>query len=81
MRPLNSIPKFVSPNRFDVLQITTDDNDKESDEQFIQNENWSTSSKIIISKTKTRAPTLGDSIVKNVYGNAITKLIKRNMMW
>ena len=39
MRPLNSIPKFVSPNRFDVLQITTDDNDKESDEQFIQSEN------------------------------------------
>ena len=32
--------------------------------------------KSIISKTKTRAPTtviLGDSIVKNVYGNAITK--------
>ena len=39
MRPLNSIPKFVSPNPFDVLQITTDDNDKESDEQFIQSEN------------------------------------------
>ena len=39
MRPLNNIPKFVSPNRFDVLQITTDDNDKESDEQFIQSEN------------------------------------------
>ena len=36
-------------------------------------------SKSIISKTKTRAPTtviLGDSIVKNVYGNAITKSIK-----
>ena len=33
MRPLNNIPQFVSPNRFDALRITTDDNDKESDEQ------------------------------------------------
>ena len=37
--------------------------------------------KSIISKTKTRASTLRDLIVKNVYGNAITKLIKKNMMW
>ena len=32
MRPLNNIPHFVTPNLFDVLQMTTDDNDKESDE-------------------------------------------------
>ena len=76
MRPLNNIPQFVPPNLFDVLQMTTDDNDKESDEQLIQNETVSHPPKSIISKTKTRAPTtviLGDSIVKNVYGNAITK--------
>ena len=24
MRPLNNIPQFVSPNRCDVLQMTTD---------------------------------------------------------
>ena len=59
--------------------MTTDDNDKESDEQLIQNETVSHPPKSIISKTKTRAPTtviLGDSIVKNIYGNAITKSIK-----
>ena len=79
MRPLNNIPQFVSPNRFDALRITTDDNDKESDEQWVQNETNSNPLKSIISKTKTRAQTtviLGDSIVKNVYGNAITKSIK-----
>ena len=71
MRPLNNIPQFVSPN------LTTDDNDKESDGQLIQNETDSHPLKLIISKT--RAPTtviLGDSIRKNVYGNAITKSIK-----
>ena len=80
MRPLNNIPQFVSPNRFDALRMTTDDNDdKESDEQVIQNETDSHPLKSVISKTKTRAPTtviLRDLIVKNVYGNAITKSIK-----
>ena len=79
MRPLNNIPQFVSPNRFDALRMTTDDNDKESDEQLIQNEIDSHPLKSIISKTKTRAPAtaiLGVSIVKNVYGNAITKSIR-----
>ena len=61
--------------------MATDDNDKESDEQLIQNKTDSHPLKSIISKTKTRAPTtviLGDSIsnVKNVYDNAITKSIK-----
>ena len=32
MRPLNNIPQFVSPNRFDALRMTMDDNDKGSDE-------------------------------------------------
>ena len=79
MRPLNNIPQFASPNRFDALQITTHDNNKESDKQLIQNETESHPLKSIISKTKTRAPTtvtFGDSIVKNVYGNANTKSIK-----
>ena len=80
MRPLNNIPQFVSSNRFDALRMTTDDNDdKESDEQVIQNETDSHPLKSVISKTKTRAPTtviLRDLIVKNVYGNAITKSIK-----
>ena len=74
---LNNIPQFVSPNRFDALRMTTDDNDKESDGQLIQNETDSNPLKPTISKT--RAPTtviLGDSIIKNVYGNAITKSIK-----
>ena len=77
MKPLNNIPQFVSPNRFDALRMTADDNDKESDEQLIQNETDSHPLKSIISKIKTRTPTtaiLGDS--KNVYGNAITKSIK-----
>ena len=77
MRPLNNIPQFVSLNRFDALRMTTDDNDKESDGQLIQNETDSHPIKSIISKT--RAPTtviLGDSIIKNVYGNAITKSMK-----
>ena len=79
MRPLNNIPQFVSPNRFDALRMTADDNEKESDEQLIQNETDSHPLKSIISKTKTRAPAtviLGDSIVKIVHGNAITKSIK-----
>ena len=79
MRPLNNIPQIASANRFDALLMTTDDNDKESEKQLIKNETDSHPLKSIISKTKTRAPTtaiLGDSIVKNVYGNAITKSVK-----
>ena len=76
MRPLSNIPQFVSPNRVDALRMTTDDNDKESDGKLIQNENDSNPFKSTISET--RAPTtftLGDSIIKNVFGNAITKSI------
>ena len=79
MKPLNNIPQFVSPNRFDALRMTADDKNKESDEQLIQNETDSRTLKSIISKTKTRAPKiviLGDSTVKNVYGNAVTKSLK-----
>ena len=79
MRPLNNIPQFASPNRFGTLRMTTDDNNKESDEQLIQNETDSHPLKSIISKTKTRAPTAGilrDSIVTSVYSNVITKSIK-----
>ena len=76
--------QFVSPNRYYALRMTTNDNDKESDKQLIQNENDSHPLKSIISKTKTRAPTtviIGDSVVKNAYGNAVTISIKRNMLW
>ena len=38
MRPFNNILQFVSPNRFDALWMTIDDNDKESDWQLIRNE-------------------------------------------
>ena len=58
--------------------MTTDDNDKESGEQLIQNESDSHPQKLIISKTKNTAPTtviLGESIL-TVYDNAITKSIK-----
>ena len=58
--------------------MTTDDNDKESGEQLIQNESDSHSQKLIISKTKNTAPTtviLGESIL-TIYDNAITKSIK-----
>ena len=63
--------------------MTTNDNDRESDKQLIQNENDSHPLKSIISKTKTRAPAiviLGDSIVKNAHGNAVTISIKRNIL-
>ena len=79
MRALNNIPQFVSPDHFHELRMTTDGNDKASIKLLTQNETNSHPLKSIISKTKTRAPTtviLGDSIVKNIYGNAITKLIK-----
>ena len=58
--------------------MTTDDSDKESGEQLIQNESDSHSQKLIISKTKNTAPTtviLGESIL-TIYDNAITKSIK-----
>ena len=74
MRPLNNIPQFVSPNLFDVLRMTTDDNDKELEEHLIQTETESHPLKSTISKTKTRASTtviLGDSIT-----NVITKSTK-----
>ena len=79
MRGLNNSPQFVSPNRFDALRMTTDENDKESDKQLIQNETDSHPLKSTILKIKTRAPTtvvLGDSVVNNVYGNVIAKSIK-----
>ena len=44
MRPLNSI----FPSGFDALRKTTDDNNKESDEQLIQNETDLYSPKSII---------------------------------
>ena len=56
-----------------------DDENKEWDEQLIQNETDSHPLKSIIWKAKLRAPTTvipGDSIAKNVYGNAIRKSIK-----
>ena len=74
MRPLNNIPQLVSLNRFDILRMTIDDKDKESDGQLIQNETDSHPLKSIISKTRVQTTvTLGDSIMKDVYGNTITK--------
>ena len=52
MRPLNNISKFVSPNHFDALRMTTDDNDKESDGQLIQNETNSNPLKPTIAPNK-----------------------------
>ena len=49
MRLLNNIPQFVSPYRFDALRVTTDDNDKEPDQQLIQSETDSNPLKSIIS--------------------------------
>ena len=57
MRPLHNIPQFASPNYFDALQMATNDNDKESDKQLIQNETDSHPLKSIILETKTRAIT------------------------
>ena len=59
--------------------MATDDHGKESDEQLIRNKTDPHSLKSIVSKTKTRAHItviLGDSIVKNVYGNDITRSLK-----
>ena len=38
MRPVNNMPQFISRNRFDALRMTTDEKNKESDKQLIQNE-------------------------------------------
>ena len=79
MRPLNNIWKFDSPNSFDSLQMKIDDNEKESDKQLNQSETGSHNPKLINLKTETRASTtgtLGDSILKNVHVNAITKSVK-----
>ena len=68
MRPLNNIPQHGSPSCFNVLWMTVNDNDKESDKWLNQNET-------------TKAPTtviLRDSIIKNVYGSAITKSVNHN---
>ena len=83
-KPPNPNPSFASPNRFSALQTNNDDDDDidAGSEQLNSNEldilNSSDSNKEH-SKSRTKAPTtviLGDSIIKNVYGNAITKSIK-----
>ena len=59
--------------------MTTDDNDKESDEKLIQNETDSHPSRSTNSKTKTRAPTtvyLGGSIVKKLLWQWYYKISK-----
>ena len=54
-----------------------DDNEKESDQELNQSETESYNPKLISLKTKAPATgTLGDSILKNVHGNAITKSVK-----
>ena len=50
MRPLDNISQFVSPNRFDASRMATDDNDKKSDGQLIQNETDSHPLKSTISR-------------------------------
>ena len=52
MRPLNNTPQFDSPNRFDALRMTTDGNEKKSDEQLDQSEIDSNSPKINQKKLK-----------------------------
>ena len=83
MRPLNNIWKFDSPNSFDSLQMKIDDNEKESDQELNQSETESYNPKLISLKTKAPATgTLGDSILKNVHGNAITKSVSiRKKLW
>ena len=71
IRPLNNIPQFASPNRFNALRTTADDDDEESDEQLIQNETKSDPLNSIISKTKTRAPT---TVIKKTF----TAMLSRN---
>ena len=76
-KSLNEIPgPIYSRNRFDALR--TQNNDNES-EHLNLNETFSQLPKNAQPKVKTKAPTtviLEDSIVINVYGNAITKWVK-----
>ena len=60
-----------------------DDNEKESDQELNQSETESYNPKLISLKTKAPATgTLGDSILKNVHGNAITKSVSiRKKLW
>ena len=78
-KSLNEIPEPIySPNRFDALRTQNNDNDNES-EHLNLDETVSQLPKNKQPKVKTKAPTtviLGDSIVKNVCGNAITKRVK-----
>ena len=78
-KSLNEIPEAIySPNRFDALRTQNNDNDNES-EHLNLNETVSGLPKNGQPKAKTKASTtviVGDSIVKNVYGNAITKWVK-----
>ena len=76
---LNEIPEPIySPNRFDALRTQNNDKDNES-EHLNLNETVSHLPKNAQPKAKSKAPTtviFGDSIVKNVYGKAITKRVK-----
>ena len=78
-KSLNEIPEPIySPDRFDALRTQNNDNNNES-EHLNLDETVSQLPKNAQPKAKTKAPTtviLGDSIVKNVYGNAITKWVK-----
>ena len=78
-KSLNEIPELIySPNHFDALRTQNNDNDNES-EHLNLDETVSQLPKNKQPKAKTKASTaviLGDSIVKNVYGNAITKRVK-----
>ena len=78
-KALNEIPEPIySPNRFDALRTQNNDNDNES-EHLNLNETVSQLPEKRQPKAKTKASTtviLGDSIVKNFYGNAITKWVK-----
>ena len=78
-KSLNEIPEPIySPSRFDALRTQNNDNNNES-EHLNLDETVSQLPKNKQPKAKTKPPTtviLGDSIVKNVYGNAITKRVK-----
>ena len=78
-KSLNEIPEPIySPNRFDALRTQNNYNDNES-KHLNLNGTVSQLPKNAQPKAKTKAPTtviLGDSIVKTVYGNAITKWVK-----
>ena len=83
MKKADTNKDFFSPNRFEILQ----DNIKEIDHDVNENnpiDNNSDSSKgkektMSKKNSKTKAPTtviLGESILKNVYGNVISKATK-----